>query len=580
MHTLVVGAPKTQLTSTNSCCIDKTSTAELSEAINSMFRWYREARVCYAYLTDVQEATQLADSRWFTRGWTLQELVAPSTVWFYTRNWQYLGSKVELQQEIQRITDIETKVLTDGVLETVGIARRMSWAAKRQTTRIEDLAYSLMGIFDINMPLLYGEGKKAFTRLQEEIMKTSDDQSLFAWGIPADLKTMQQFLDTDKVPNTAEWRGIFADSPSEFTHCDRIHVLEDVQSTVPPIVSNKSVRIELQLKEHDHTNIQFAVIYCTLHGRYQHYLGFPVIRWGGRWVARCGELVTVPVADLVSSKSNKPFIQPTVLLVKAPVATSSQTISNDLSLEHILNKYKTHYVLEDVHCSTQTSYSRGNKTLTLSEDNNSLHAVFYFICAKHDRHELFPGGRPTLGWNWEHMTEKLVAEKRNANSFEVTTKTNRYGLRYEAVYPTFALLVGGWIGSPWVEAVTVLEDEDTEAEFKALHMADARMVRSCTTRHHLSSLLSQKTMVRPLRGSRSDEDTQLIMCYSSSCQKSATNSIVADTRLQVNARLKMVTRNLVQRGLVLFVEVTEAGCEMPERKEEQERWWALGGVAA
>jgi hypothetical protein len=140
-----------KLTGSRSCCIDKTSTAELSEAINSMFRWYREATLCYAYLADVTEVSQIENSRWFTRGWTLQELVAPATVWFYTLDWKYLGSKLDLQSEIRYITGIDTEVLTTGELEMVSIARRMSWAAKRQTTRIEDQAYSLMGIFDVSM---------------------------------------------------------------------------------------------------------------------------------------------------------------------------------------------------------------------------------------------------------------------------------------------------------------------------------------------------------------------------------------------------------------------------------------------
>jgi hypothetical protein len=290
--------------------------------------------------------------------------------------------------------------------------------------------------------------------------------------------------------------------------------------------------------------------------------------------------VTVPVVDLVSSKSDKPFRQPTVLLVKAPptVIPNSQTISHDLSLIHVLNHYKNHYVLEDVHCSTHTSYSRLNKILNLSEDKDTLHAVFYFTCIKHGRYDLFPSGRPTPEGNWRHMSETLVAETRNANSFDLTTKANRYGFKYKAVYPPFALLVGGPIRNAWVEAVTVLEEEDTETDFKALHMADARLVRSCTTRRHLLSLLSQNAMVNPLRGCRSRDDSQLIMCYGSSWQAGPTKRITADTRLQVNARLRMISQNLVQHGLVLSVEVTEADRKKPERRPEQKSWWASESV--
>ncbi|KAF2730040.1 HET-domain-containing protein, partial [Polyplosphaeria fusca] len=167
----------------DTCCIDKTSTAELSEAINSMFRWYRMATTCYAYLSDVGSLRDLPHSRWFRRGWTLQELVAPRKIHFYGANWVLLGSKATLCAQLSISSGIEELVLRSGQFEHVSIARKMSWAARRQTTRVEDQAYCLLGIFDVNMPLLYGEGKKAFTRLQEEIMKTSDDQSLFAWGL-------------------------------------------------------------------------------------------------------------------------------------------------------------------------------------------------------------------------------------------------------------------------------------------------------------------------------------------------------------------------------------------------------------
>ena len=161
------------------CCIDKTSSAELSEAINSMYRWYQESGVCYAYLADVPP-NAFSKSRWFTRGWTLQELIAPSTVIFLDQKWQEIGTKSSLQRVISEITGIPTDILLGGDLEDASIAQRMSWASKRETTRVEDAAYCLMGIFSIHMPMLYGEGERAFIRLQEEIMRVSDDHSLFA----------------------------------------------------------------------------------------------------------------------------------------------------------------------------------------------------------------------------------------------------------------------------------------------------------------------------------------------------------------------------------------------------------------
>lgn len=172
------------------CCIDKASSAELSEAINSMFQWYHDAAMCYAYLADVPAGDDphavgsfFSRSRWFTRGWTLQELIAPRYLVFLSSDWKLLAKRSELAAVIEQITGIEDEVLTGWKpLRAVSVAKRMSWASGRQTTRVEDEAYALMGIFDIDMPTLYGEGARAFHRLQEEILRRIPDQSIFAWG--------------------------------------------------------------------------------------------------------------------------------------------------------------------------------------------------------------------------------------------------------------------------------------------------------------------------------------------------------------------------------------------------------------
>ncbi|KAM5356660.1 hypothetical protein ACJ41O_003306 [Fusarium nematophilum] len=173
----------------DTCCIDKTSSAELSEAINSMFRWYRKAAACYVFLNDVPSAenplaagSRFRRSRWFTRGWTLQELLAPYEIIFLADDWHEIGNGVSLSDAISKVTTIDAKTLLEHDWSHVSIAKIMSWASRRQTTRVEDQAYSLMGIFDVNMPLIYGEGYKAFYRLQIEIMKFTDDESLFAWS--------------------------------------------------------------------------------------------------------------------------------------------------------------------------------------------------------------------------------------------------------------------------------------------------------------------------------------------------------------------------------------------------------------
>ncbi|KAF2276576.1 HET-domain-containing protein [Westerdykella ornata] len=167
----------------DTCCINKSSSRELDEAINSMFRWYQKAARCYAYLADVsvdrsagendftpELKAAFARSRWFTRGWTLQELIAPRSVDFFSKEGHWLGSKHSLQQILAEITGIALAALQGTPLSHFSTEERISLAANRQAKREEDAAYSLLGIFNIHMPLLYGEGRKeAFDRLREKI---------------------------------------------------------------------------------------------------------------------------------------------------------------------------------------------------------------------------------------------------------------------------------------------------------------------------------------------------------------------------------------------------------------------------
>lgn len=176
----------------DTCCIDKKSSAELSEAINSMFRWYQNATECYVYLSDVSWVELFFRSAWFTRGWTLQELLANNIVRFYNQEWIYIGDKASLSTEISATTQIPKEYLemgSDDLVRWASSAAKMSWVSRRTTSRVEDIAYCLMGLFDVNMPLLYGEGEKAFIRLQLEIIKKSSDESIFAWllDLPIDI---------------------------------------------------------------------------------------------------------------------------------------------------------------------------------------------------------------------------------------------------------------------------------------------------------------------------------------------------------------------------------------------------------
>lgn len=165
----------------DTCCIDKKSSAELGEAINSMYMWYERADICYAYLCDVQGNRSIAESSWFTRGWTLQELLAPTSLQFYDSRWSPIASRYELSAELEAITGIPQLALHNFRHDDFCVAEKMAWAARRQTTREEDSAYCLLGLFNVNMPLLYGEGNKAFLRFQEEIMKVSTDLSILLW---------------------------------------------------------------------------------------------------------------------------------------------------------------------------------------------------------------------------------------------------------------------------------------------------------------------------------------------------------------------------------------------------------------
>lgn len=229
----------------DTCCIDKTSSAELSEAINSMYLWYFKAHRCYAYLADVPSKT-FEESEWFARGWTLQELLAPADLVFLDANCDVLGTKESLQKIISNCTGIPAGILSgDEDLETCSVAQRMSWAAKRSTKRVEDLAYCLLGIFGINMPLLYGEGERAFLRLQEEIIRVSDDHSLFAWE------------------SSDDRGGLLATSPAAFKSSGDIIQLDHVDDSHNTLtISSRGVHLNFQLIGMGPQKLGLAILHC------------------------------------------------------------------------------------------------------------------------------------------------------------------------------------------------------------------------------------------------------------------------------------------------------------------------------
>ncbi|KAJ8131298.1 hypothetical protein O1611_g2325 [Lasiodiplodia mahajangana] len=208
----------------DTCCIDKASSSQLSEAINSMYRWYQQSAVCIAYLETVETLdantidrnSEFRQSQWFTRGWTLQELIAPRNLLFYNKSWARIGDRSRLAHAIEDVCGVPHELFSSTKKPyEYSIAQRMSWAAKRVTTRREDRAYCLLGLFEINMPLIYGEADAAFQRLQKKIMKKSNDQTIFAWGfcLPDELVLSQ------KSPRLT---SILADSPGQFEECGDI----------------------------------------------------------------------------------------------------------------------------------------------------------------------------------------------------------------------------------------------------------------------------------------------------------------------------------------------------------------------
>jgi hypothetical protein len=248
-------------------CIDKTSSAELSEAINSMFAWYRNAACCYVYLADTpQTAARLnskgqvdkddpfCQSKWFTRGWTLQELLAPFDLVFFSSDWVRIGTKIDLKTTLSQITGVEARFLTGELdLSLASVAKRMSWISKRATTRLEDIAYCMLGIFDINMPLLYGEGLRAFGRLQEEILKSNDDQSLFCWE-----------WNRSRVPDG--WASILAPSTSVFEHSAPFHPTswDDDSEVMPYTITNSGLSIKMPFIQTANENFLCGILQVRL----------------------------------------------------------------------------------------------------------------------------------------------------------------------------------------------------------------------------------------------------------------------------------------------------------------------------
>jgi hypothetical protein len=229
----------------DTCCIDKSSSAELSESLNSMYGWYERSMFCYVYLADISKTNfhpspeafdAFRSSRWFTRGWTLQELIAPPNCTFYSKDWEWLGTKQDdtFREKLSRATGIPSEILADSEnIRRMSIAQRMSWASGRRTTRPEDMAYSILGLFGVSIPILYGEGaRKAFKRLQLEIISLVPDQTIFAW----------------RATRTGQDSGLLAESPADFADSSSIVASNQWSSGLRPYtMTNLGLAVTLPL---------------------------------------------------------------------------------------------------------------------------------------------------------------------------------------------------------------------------------------------------------------------------------------------------------------------------------------------
>ncbi|KAG8674241.1 hypothetical protein FPOAC1_000205 [Fusarium poae] len=234
-----------------------------------MFRWYEQAKICFAYLSDVSASddhkikdSSFRRSRWFKRGWTLQELLAPIELAFYDKDWKPILTRSKARDLIGEITGIRTPFLSytrqrGGIrktLSTASVAERMSWMKERETTKPEDIAYCLLGIFDVNMPMIYGEGLKAFQRLQEEIMKKSDDSTLLSWG----------YQDPDSY-----WRyredSLLAPHPSFFRGCGDLEPsLPEAFNAATFSMNQRGLQMEVPIRaDLTHELLVYMILSCS-----------------------------------------------------------------------------------------------------------------------------------------------------------------------------------------------------------------------------------------------------------------------------------------------------------------------------
>ncbi|KAK1755848.1 heterokaryon incompatibility protein-domain-containing protein [Echria macrotheca] len=273
----------------DTCCIDKTNSVELNEAINSMFRWYEEARVCYVYLAEFStgdgfrntSSVNLPPTSWFRRGWTLQELLAPRELRFYDQSWNLLGDRRTVAKPVSTLTGIPLPFLAKyKQLKDASVAQRMSWASTRVTKREEDLAYCLIGIFGISMAMNYGERlTKAFDRLQRKIMEEIEDDSILAWGFGSN-----GISRASAETATGLSAGALAQSPSDFAGCGGIVAFPRANFSERLLFSPGFIQATVPLTELD--GATFGMLRCGLGRDKQKPIGIPLRHEQQNWYIR------------------------------------------------------------------------------------------------------------------------------------------------------------------------------------------------------------------------------------------------------------------------------------------------------
>ncbi|KAI0107467.1 HET domain-containing protein [Nemania sp. FL0031] len=359
----------------DTCCIDKSSSAELSEAINSMFDWYKQSQVCFAYLSDldVESPTLWRDKdtrlvcRWFRRGWTLQELLAPSRLEFYDSAWNFRGLKTDwlVMKELLSITGIRsTEVfLNSNAIREIAVGERMSWASKRQTKRLEDIAYCLLGIFQVNMPMLYGEGMRAFQRLQEEIMKTSTDMSLFCWRAKRGEST---------------YRGLLARHPSEFAlyYGTSLKSRKSISWSSAGVdkefsVTNKGIRIEAELLKIRYEQREITALRCTLRPDDDVIL-VPIRHYRDNVYVR-------EQPDLILSSDSVNIEQKMIYIAKDIDSQMSQSLAErlNLTLAFTVSPLPAHFKLVPIRGWPTEHWRHDTECFQLTTDRMSTYITFY-----------------------------------------------------------------------------------------------------------------------------------------------------------------------------------------------------------